>query len=138
MSLSVPRTKLIADMKALGYNQIQDAFDFQNVGNTRLEKAFHIEQGRISAISHDQQTVTFSNIQTIRFWEKGKKKTSDLMGDSLTSTDTILAAIMAIANRVDGVSKIDLVEIQFVPHSSDNDDIVRGELVLDIEQICAF
>lgn len=138
MSLGKARLKLIEDMTRLGYTQIDDAFDFQNVGNTRLEKAFHIEQGPIESQEFNQSTVTFSNSQTIRFWEKGKKKTNRLIDEALLSVDSALASIMSIENRVDEVVDIKIRSVDFERHSEDNDDIVRVVMVFDIEQVCAF
>ena len=138
MSFTRPRTKIIAIMKSLGYNQVETAFDYENVADNILNKSFHVEQNTITPVEFDQQTTKFDNRLTIRFWHKAKRKSSDLMTDSLISLDTILNSALTIANRVDGFVDVKIGEVSFLPHSFDNDEIVRVEIALTYEQICAF
>lgn len=138
MSLTRPRTKIIAIMKALGYNQVETAFDFENVADNIINKSFHVEQNPINAVGFSQQLIKFENRLTIRFWHKAKRKSSDLVTDALLSLDTILNTALSLTNRIDGFVDLKIGEASFVPHSFDNDEIVRAEIALTYEQECEF
>lgn len=132
---SVPRAKLSAIMEALGYTKVRDAFDFQDVGNTKLNKAFHIEQGTITPESHDQATIDVDNPQTVRFYNKGNTDTDDVMTVTLLEADSIMNEAMDISARIDGIRNVMFSEFSAVPHSDDNNKIVRGELTLIYKQV---
>lgn len=138
MSFVTPRSNIVTIMKNLGYKKLKDAFDFENVGNTKLEKAFHLEQGPINPSGHHQGNISLLNEMTLRFYSKGKRDTEDLMGDALVELDTICNGVLAISNRINGVTNILFGGFNAVPHSDDNDDIIRGELNLTIQQEVDF
>ena len=134
MSFSTPRTKIIAIMKSLNYVLVKDTFDFENIGNTKLDLGFHVEQGTISSEAHNQQTVAVTNPITIRFWQKGKKDTTITMTNMLLQLDTVMNTLLDISNRIDTVRNILFDEFSVVAHSDENDDIIRGELTVTYNQ----
>lgn len=138
MSFLTPRTNLFAIMESLGFVAVKDAFDFEQIGNTKLDKGFHVEQGTISGEAHNQNAVDFDNLQTLRFYAKGNKNTNLTMDQILTDLETILNTVMDISNRVNGVRNVLFVDFSAVPHSEGNNDIVRGELTLNYKQILCF
>lgn len=134
MSFLTPRANIISLMKSLGYDQLKEAFNFEDVGNTKLTKAFHLEQGSISPDKHSQQIISVENEMVLRFYHKAKRDTSDLINDALTALNTICEGVFAISNRINGVSNVMFSGFQVVPHSAEADDIVRGELSIKIKQ----
>jgi len=138
MSLSTPRKLLSEIMESIGYVLEEDAFDFDNVGNNKLEKGFHIEQGEISNVQTNQNSNALEQLQTIRFWQKDKKNTNDGMIETLDDLETILDNILDINNRTKGVKTIIFNTFNAVPASNDNDKIIRGEIVLTVTQELCF
>lgn len=138
MSFSTPRAQLFAIMESLGFIAIKDAFDFAEIGNTKINKGFHVEQGTITSDGVDQNTTDIDNPQTLRFYEKGNKDSNITMTNTLLQLDTITNNILDISNKTDGVRNILFSEFSAVPHSDDNNDIIRGELIVNYKQIVCF
>ncbi len=138
MSFATPRSNLFAIMESLGFVAVKNAIDFENIGDTKLDKAFHVTQETVSSDAHDQQTVGVDNPQTLRFYNKGKKDTNVTMTKTLEELDTIMNRIMDIKNRTDGVRNILFDEFSAVEHSDDNNDIIRGELSITYKQTFCF
>lgn len=138
MSLSTPRKLLVEIMEGIGFELETDAFDFDNIGNNKLAKGFHIEQGEISNIQTNQNSNALEQLQTIRFWEKDRKNTHDGLLEMLGDLETILDNILDINNRTNGVKTIIFNTFNAVPISNDNDKIIRGEIVLTVTQELCF
>lgn len=138
MSFSTPRTNIIAIMESIEFVQVKDAFDFENVASTNIEKGFHLEQGTITPEAVNMQTTAVSNTMTLRFWEKARRNTADAVTDHLIQLDTIMNNILDISNKTNNVRNILFDEFTPVPHSEKNDDIIRGELTLTINQEFCF
>jgi len=138
MSFSTPRAKIIAIMESLKYKLVKDAFDFESIGNTKIDLGFHVEQGTITSEAQNQQTTAVLNPMTLRFWQKGKKDTNVTMTNMLLQLDLVMNNIMAVQNRTDGVRNIVFDEFAAVPHSDQNDDIIRGELTITYNQEFCF
>lgn len=134
MSFVTPRTNIITIMKNLGYEQLKVAFSDENVGNTKIKKAFHLEQGPIAPDQHSQQVISVTNEMILRFYHTGKRQTSDLVTDALTALNTICDGVFAISNRVNGVSNVMFSGFSMEPLSDQADDIVRGELSITVKQ----
>lgn len=138
MSFLTPRTKLFDIMESLGFVAVKNAFDFQEIGNSKIDKGFHVEQGTITPDGVDQNTTDIDNPQTLRFYKKGNKDTNITMVDILTELDRITNNVLDIGNRTDGVKNIVFDEFTALANSDDNDDIIRGELSLTYKQIFCF
>lgn len=138
MSFSLPRTQLFAIMESLGFIAVKDAFDFAEIGNTKINKGFHVEQETMTEDGHDQNAVSVDSPQTLRFYNKGEKNTNITMANTLNQLDLIMNNVMDISNRVDGVRNVLFSEFSAVPLSDDNNDIIRGELTLIYKQIFCF
>jgi len=140
MSFLAPREKLFEIMESLDYVAVKDAFDFEDVGNSKLAKAFHLEQGTVVADEHGQDYVQVTNPQTIRYYNKGRRNTNETMDEALRDLNTILNTAMDIQNRTDadGIINVMMDSFSAVPHTDDNNDIVRGELVLEYTQVFCF
>jgi len=138
MSFSTPRTKLFVIMKSLGYQEVKDCFDFEEIGNTKINKGFHVRQEPITSDGHEQGSVQVLSPQILSFYMKGNKNTNITMTNILNELNIILNTAMDIANRVDGVRNVLFDQFQAVPHSDDNNDIIRGELTLIYKQVFCF
>jgi len=139
MSLAIPRQLLIDIMTNQGFKEETKAFDFENLGNTKIQKGFHVEQGTISNVSTNQQTNALENELTVRIWEKASRNQagSESLQDMLTKITVILNNILDMSNRTDGIKNILLSEVNVVPISDENDNIVRGEITLTAtHEIC--
>ena len=138
MSFANPRKLIIEIMEGIGFELEKDAFDFDNVGNSKLDDGFHVEQGEISGAGVHQQANSISQLQTVRYWEKDKKNTSDGMIDALETLDKVMNNLLDINNRTNGVVNILFNSFNAVPISNDNDKIIRGELSLTVTQELCF
>lgn len=138
MSLKSPRLLIIQVMEGINYVLERDAFDFENVGNSKLKKGFHLEQGEITSLQVNQATNAIEQHQVLRFWEKDSKNTHDGMLQHLDDLETILDNILEINNRTNGVINIIFNTFNAVPLSNDNDKIIRGELSLTVTQELCF
>ena len=140
MSLAIPRQLLIDIMTAQGFKEETEAFDFENLGNTKIKKGFHIEQGTISNVATNQMSNSLENELTVRVWQESarNKATSQSLQEMLKKITVILNNILDINNRTNGIQNILLSEVTLVPISDDNDNIVRGQITLTATQEICF
>jgi len=138
MSLAVPRALIIDIMTEEGFDEEKTAFDWENLGDTKIKKGFHVEQGPISNFQTNQTSNALENELTLRVWQKGFRNESEALQEMLVKMTDILNNILDISNRTNGVKNIVLGDFTPVPISDDNDKIVRGELTLTVKQEICF
>lgn len=124
--------------QGLGYVEHRDAFNYNNIPGTELDQAYHLETGAIVNIAVDQLTYTIQFPVTVRLFRRGYNDTVQAHEDLIADTDSILAAILDPANKLDGtLFNVIPGSINYVQLSFDNDNWIVGEITFQaITKLC--
>lgn len=134
MSLSNLRSYFKSNMNALSYREHKDAFNFDNIASTRIDRGYHLEAGPVVQVSQNQHDVVLSASVSIRVFLKGYRYPGDALDDAYTKAESIIKRFLKASNRVGStVKNIELGTCNFEPFSGDNvnDNIVVIELSFD-------
>lgn len=91
MSLTLIRPLFRSRLKALGYKEHVDGFNFDNIASTILDDSFHLSSGEITTAQANQITYDFDYPLTVRLFKRGFRKP----GDALDTMDQVASTIYA-------------------------------------------
>lgn len=121
-------------MKALNLIEHR-GLDWENVAETELDDKFHIESEEINGLAKGQVSQPVEVNLVVRFWTKPRadEDPTDALEKNHDTYDSILRRILDLRNMgTDGIKNVILDQYLPVAISSDNNQIIRGELSLDI------
>lgn len=126
-------------MKALGFKEHEDGFNFENIPSTTLDNSFHIESGEIGGGPASQRVHTFTYLINLRFFRRGFRKPGEAIDKSDATIQTILSDILSPANRLGSDIK-DIVpgSISREPLSATNDNAIIILIPLSVVLKCVF
>lgn len=134
MSFSLVRPYFRTNLRALGFTEWTDAFNFENIPSTRLEKAFHIENP--SGSRRDVYDPTSQDIEldvTIRTFRKGFKDPAQAVDSAIADLEAILTRVLASDRRLGtGIKNVVYNNHTITPLADTNDNVA----VLEINFIC--
>ena len=117
-----------ARLNSLNYKEWEDAFNFDNIPQTRLDMAYHLEVGAIDSGPANQLAHQFSMPVVVRVFIKGGRDTKASRDDALSQSETILAEILKPSNRL-GIAIKDVqpdgLTLNVLDTSDDNDIILE-------------
>lgn len=109
--------------------------DFENVGETEMDDHFHIESEEINGLAKGQVSQPVEASLVVRFWTKPRSEEdeTDAVERNHDIYDSILQRILDLRNmNTDGIKNVILDQYIPVATSASNNQIIRGELSLDI------
>lgn len=100
MSWSVVLPLFKTTMNALGYTEHTDAFNFENIAASRLDKGYHLSVGSIAGVGQNQSDIETNIPVTVRFFKKGFRDPAGARDSAITLAETIVTTLLAPAKRV--------------------------------------
>ncbi len=131
MSLSTTRSYFKARLDALGYEEWQDGFNFENIPENIIDKAYHIENFEIETVQMDQAHIELDVKVVTRVFFKGFQTIKDALDSVDEKLEAIIVEVMKPTNRLtgsDGLREVQLTSIAKVPVALSNDNTVMAEL----------
>lgn len=128
---------------SLGFDEWTDAFNIENIPNSRINKAFHMNISSITPANNDFSSLTLDSSLVVNWFLKGYRTPFDAKQESTKLIEQIIVKLCNVQNRTaNGVANIILSNI--LPQEIDisNDNIVLVEMaftiktVLDLQQEC--
>lgn len=139
MSLSSVRPFFRTRLDGLGFIEWDDGFQFDNVPETILNKAYHLQIGTIGGGPANQTTHVFEYPITLRVHFKGFRDVNSAIDDVVSESETILEDILAPSVRLGTAIKdvvCDSVNILPLDASNDNNIVLQMEFTSTIN--CNF
>lgn len=132
MSLSAIRPFLRTRMNALGFTEWTDGFNFDNIPETILDKAYHI-----SSPSADGRAVTMHDLQVdfgheIEVFRKGFNDPAEAIDMIIEDMEDIICDLLDPEQRFDGHLNIEIKGFTLEPLNDENDNSVKATLSISV------
>lgn len=139
MSLGLVRPYYRTKMEALDFHEWPDAFNFENIPSTVLDRAYHLGAGPITNLGLDQKSSDVSLEVIVSFFIRGFSDPIEALDSAHTEAQAIIESIMNVADRTTGdIHNIELASGEFQPLSDTNDNSVIGVLSFDNFNVICF
>lgn len=127
-------------MDALGFREHKDAFNYENIPNTIINKSYHIDTptgGRRGSYTNASQPIEHDCV--IRVFIKGFRYPALAVDEAMGYYDQILATALSPQNRLNaGIKNVFLNNVSIRPYEASNDNIVLLEITFTcLMEICA-
>jgi len=125
MSLVDVRKYFRDRMDTLGFKEWPDGFDFDNIPETIIDKAYHITTGSITQNSQNQTVVDLSYPITIRLFLKGFRNPAIAIDESIFEGEKIiLECVNAVNANTLSIKNVMFLNMEPQPLDVSNDNIV--------------
>lgn len=126
-------------MDALLFKEHKDAFNYENIPSTIINKSYHIETptgGRRGTYTNQSQELEHDCV--IRVFFKGYRYPATAIDEAMTNYNTILATVLSSSNRLNaGIKNIYLNDVSIKPFGATNDNLVLLEITFTcLMEIC--
>lgn len=140
MSLGAVRPYFKDRLGGLGFSEWTDGFNFENIPETILDKAFHVLVESIAGgpINHTHQDTVASVV--LRVFFRGYRDVSGAIDESILGVETIVKDVCKVSNRTSQVLNVvfDSADFEALNLSNDNSVLVTmrfsAEIVLGVEE----
>lgn len=116
-------------MRALGYTEHTDGFNWKNIPSTKLDKAFHVELGEARGLSNNQDSQDIDAPFTIRAFQAPRLGAKNLIDTGVSMADTIIADLLMASNRLTQTEiktvRLNTVAVEPLDESNDNGIVVK-------------
>ena len=141
MSMSSVLPYFRTRMESLGYVEHRDAFDFENIPENILDKAYHLTLSPVDFIDANQTMHQISFPVVVRAFFKGYSNddSTSTLDDVIVETELIYADILSLANRL-GIDIKNVTPGGFVinPVSDSNQNDLVLEMEFTAQLMCVF
>jgi hypothetical protein len=139
MSLTDVRTYFRTRMDSLNYEEWPDGFNFQNIPQTIINGAYHLETGEISSGPANQMVHRFLYPVLVRVFLRGYADPASAIDDAISQSETILADVLKASNRLSDIIQ-DVVPntVSIVPLDPSNDNDLILEMDFTANVVCNF
>lgn len=128
--LSEIRPYFRSHMDALNFKEHKDAFNYENIPSTIINKSYHLDTGtggRKGEYTNQSQDIEHDCV--VRVFFKGYRYPALAIDEAMTSYDTILARVLSAENRLQvGIKNIYLNDVSIKPYQASNDNLVLLEI----------
>lgn len=139
MSLTAVKAYFETRLDALNYHEWDDAFNIENIPDTLVDKAYHVEFNSISSSGTSHKVHEFDFPVTVRVFLKGFRDVDAAKDDAVVQYESILGGVLAPANRL-GTAIKDIVPNNMVllPIAQSNDNDIILEMTFTAKVMCVF
>lgn len=123
--LSAVRPYFRARFATLGYKEWDDGFNFENIPENIIDKAYHIDDFTIQANSFNQTDLDLETLVTTRIFLKGYRSPKDALDNANERLEAILREVLKPSNRLtgtQGLRNVLLTNIAKEPIALSNDN----------------
>lgn len=130
MTLDGLRGFFRTQIDALGYREWEDGFNRNNIPATVIDRAYHLQIGRIVSAPANQLHHVFSFPIKVSVHRKGFRNPSVAIDQTLADAQNIMSVILAPETRLqtNGLKDIRPTSVEVVPLSESNDNAVIVEI----------
>lgn len=137
MSLAavLPYFRLIL-VSSMSHTEWKDAFNFENIPGTVLDKAFHLEFGNLDPGQQNQNAIEFEQKCIVRLFAKGGVDTTATRDRAIARAQELIQ--YALGRRrltTTGIKNVKLSGLTFEPFADSNDNIVMARAEFDLQLI---
>lgn len=130
MSMTQVKGYFRTHCKALGYKEHEDAFNWENVGETGANKVFHIEVGDVKGSRMNQPGAQASEMSmTVRLFFKPGRNVATGVDTAINESELLIKRCLKASNRCTGVIRncsFDSMTVK--PINSENDNQIISTL----------
>ena len=139
MALTSVRDYYRDRMNSLNYNEWKDGFNFDNIPQTRYERAYHIETGSIAGNPADNRAFKYDYPMTVRVFLKGFRDPASAIDNAVAQAEVIQADILKESNRLGTeIKTITPNSIDISPRDESNDNDIILTMTFTTTVICFF
>lgn len=130
MALSAVRPYFRSVLGGLGFSEWDDAFNFDNIPDTIIDKSYHIGPVSSSNVTMQQRKLSYTASINIKVFFKGFRSPKDALDEAMIQGDNILAASLKPSTRNAGATlkNVNFDSLEAVPMDISNDNVVRLEI----------
>ena len=130
MSLSTTRSYFRARLVSLGYKEWDDGFNFENIPENIIDKAFHIENFQTDFESSGNTGLEVRTRVITRVLFKGFRSVKDALDKCDDKVEAIIVEVLKPSNRLSGLDglrdvRLDSIEKKPIAFSNDNTILVE-------------
>lgn len=142
MSLTAVRTYFRTRLNSLGYSEWDDGFNYENIPENIIDKAYHIENFEGEKVSLNQTDLEIDMKVVTRVYFKGFRTIKEALDMADEKIETILVEVLKPTNRLTGTSGLRDIQLDgFVklPLAESNDNTILIEITWKAQvNICAI
>lgn len=131
MSLSDVRTYFRTRLNYLGYKEWDDGFNYENIPENIIDKAYHIENFEGDKVSLNQTDLEIDMKVVTRIYFKGFRTIKEALDRADEKLETIFVEVLKPTNRLTGSSGLRDIQLDsFVklPIAASNDNTILAEI----------
>lgn len=121
-------------LRALGYTEWSDGFNFVNIPRTKLDTAFHLDLGDAIGVSNNQDNQVIDVALTVRLFRAAARDPKSLIDVGVAAADVVICDFLSAANRLTqtGVQNVafDAVVVEPLDETNDNGVIIKMQFTM--------
>lgn len=129
-------------MEFFYFEEWKDAFNIENIANTTIGKAYHLNIPTLlgGPINHTEQET--SSTMVVNFFAKGYRDPQEAKFKAINAVEQIIRKACNIKDRTTGLLNVIFENADFDFVASSNDNIVKVEMrftvevIIDVEETC--
>lgn len=136
MGLVDVRPYFRARLNSLGYKEWSDGFNFDNIPENIIDKAYHIDDFEVTFESLNQTDLELDVSVTTRLFFKGFRNVKEALDICNERLDAILVEVLKPTNRLTGtlgLRNVLLSSIKKEPVDVSNDNTIRVAIVWSVQ-----
>jgi len=117
-------------LNGLGFSEWDDAFNYENVPDTIIDKSYHLGTISSSNVVMQQRKLSYTASINVKVFFKGFREPKEALDEAMIQGDNILAAVLKPSTRNAGATlkNVNFDSLEAVPMDVSNDNVVRLEI----------
>lgn len=125
-----------ARFNTLGYTEWSDGFNYENIPENLIDKAYHIDDFEVSAESFNQTDLDLDCVVTTRVFLKGYRTPREALDIANERLDAIFREVLKPSNRLTGtlgLRNVLLTSVAKEPVALSNDNTILLSIVWSVQ-----
>lgn len=136
MSLTAVRPYFRARLNSLNYKEWDDGFNFDNIPENIIDKAYHIDDFEIVSNSLNQTDLDLECTVTTRIFLKGYRTPKEALDNANEKLEAIFREVLKPTNRLtgtQGLRNVLLTSVSKEPMALSNDNTILVTIVWSVQ-----
>lgn len=136
MSLTSVRNYFRDRLDGLGYEEYQDGFDFDNVGENIIDGLYHLQAGTITLNSQNQTVIDMTYPIAVRLYLHGYRDPASAVDSSIGAGEQIICDLVKVENaHQTNIKDVRFVSMEPLPKDVQQDNIILLEMFFDCQVV---
>lgn len=124
-------------LSLLGLVEWQDGFNWENIPDAILDRAYHITLGTITGTKRNQLAQECSQPVTVRLWFKGYGHPQEAVDEAIKVCESVFNEVTKPERRLnnDNIKNVEFESVSFTPYNISNDNVVLAEMEFSVKTI---